>query len=155
MSAFSELNPEQIAAVKSCRHQPLVVLAGPGSGKTTTLIRRCVWIEGELQRCGGAKFNVTFLIVTFSKNSSLEMDDRLRRLAGQAQALTARIEVSTYHSFSYKLIMKHWTKLGFERCPNFCSNRDSFRYMKVMLFGEPLTTSIITISIVLISIRKP
>jgi hypothetical protein len=27
--------------------------------------------------------------------------------------------------------------------------------MKVMLFGEPLTTSIITISIVLISIRKP
>ncbi|MGB8880026.1 MAG: UvrD-helicase domain-containing protein, partial [Solirubrobacteraceae bacterium] len=70
---FQELNPEQRAAV---RHPggPLLILAGAGTGKTTTLCGRVAWLVGE----GIAPERI--LLLTFTRRAAREMLQRARAL---------------------------------------------------------------------------
>lgn len=87
------LNEAQVAAV-SHRSGPALVLAGPGSGKTTVITHRSVAIAKEIQRPS------RLLSVTFTRAAGLEMMRRYCTLAGIAQPKPGDVPVfQTVHAF--------------------------------------------------------
>jgi len=80
------LNPEQRRAAEAVRG-PVCILAGAGSGKTTTITRRIAW-----QVASGAVRSHEILAVTFTDKAATEMRSRLARLGVEG------VEARTFHS---------------------------------------------------------
>jgi DNA helicase-2/ATP-dependent DNA helicase PcrA len=91
---FDGLNPEQRRAVEAVRG-PVCILAGAGSGKTTTITRRVAQ-----QVASGAFEPGQILAVTFTDKAATEMRERLASLG--VTGVTAR----TFHSAA--LAQLHW-----------------------------------------------
>ncbi|MEV7545080.1 ATP-dependent DNA helicase [Streptomyces sp. NPDC089915] len=76
---------------------PLLVLAGPGTGKTTTLV------EAAAARVEAGTDPARVLILTFSRKAAVELRDRAALRLGGARAPQA----TTFHSFCYGLVRAH------------------------------------------------
>ncbi|MEU6310211.1 UvrD-helicase domain-containing protein [Streptomyces sp. NPDC047014] len=76
---------------------PLLVLAGPGTGKTTTLV------EAVAARVEAGADPARILILTFSRKAAVELRDRAALRLGGARAPQA----TTFHSFCYGLVRAH------------------------------------------------
>ncbi|MFJ4078785.1 ATP-dependent helicase [Streptomyces iakyrus] len=76
---------------------PLLVLAGPGTGKTTTLV------ESVAERVARGGDPERVLVLTFSRRAAVELRDRMARRTGAARAPRA----TTFHSFCYALVRAH------------------------------------------------
>jgi uncharacterized protein (TIGR00375 family) len=90
------LNPQQQAAVRVI-DTPLILVAGPGAGKTRTLTYR---IAALIQEQGATP--ETILAITFTNKATAEMSQRLAVLLGPAVA--GRIVVKTFHAFGAMLL---------------------------------------------------
>jgi superfamily I DNA/RNA helicase len=75
---------------------PLLVLAGPGTGKTTTLVEA---IATRIERDGAAPDAI--LALTFSRKAAEQLRDRVTARIGRT---TTASMCSTFHSFAYGLI---------------------------------------------------
>ena len=94
-AAFVQLNPQQRLAVETIEG-PVMVLAGPGTGKTQVVALR---VANILKRTQMRPSNI--LCLTFSTSGATAMRERLRSLIGpDAYAVT----VSTIHGFCNTLI---------------------------------------------------
>ena len=89
------LNAEQLRAVKHTGG-PLLIIAGPGTGKTRTLTHR---IAHLIAKKGVSPQNV--LAVTFTNKAAAEMRDRLKRLMADPPDLPL---VATLHSFCFGIL---------------------------------------------------
>jgi DNA helicase-2/ATP-dependent DNA helicase PcrA len=87
---------------------PQMLEAGPGTGKTRTLIGRVLWLLTQ-----GVKAE-NILILTFSNKAADELRQRVKRFAPEESNL---IEVETFHSFGLQLLRKHGTKIGLSAKP--------------------------------------
>ncbi|WP_326672308.1 ATP-dependent helicase [Streptomyces sp. NBC_01257] len=76
---------------------PLLVLAGPGTGKTTTLV------EAVAARVARGADPARMLILTFSRKAAVELRDRMAARLGAARGPQA----TTFHSFCYALVRAH------------------------------------------------
>jgi DNA helicase-2/ATP-dependent DNA helicase PcrA len=98
-SCLHNLNREQLKAVKHVEG-PCMVLAGPGTGKTTVITSRIAnLIESKAVR------PENILVVTFSRAASNEMKERYGRLS-----MTWRgrdVSFGTFHSIFYKLLRQY------------------------------------------------
>ncbi|MGA5413166.1 ATP-dependent helicase [Streptomyces pseudogriseolus] len=79
------------------RSGPLLVLAGPGTGKTTTLVES---VAARIARGGDPE---RILVLTFSRKAAVELRDRMALRIGAARAPQA----TTFHSFCYALVRAH------------------------------------------------
>ncbi len=79
------------------RSGPLLVLAGPGTGKTTTLVES---VADRIARGGDPE---RILVLTFSRKAAVELRDRMALRMGAARAPRA----TTFHSFGYALVRAH------------------------------------------------
>ncbi|MET7294392.1 ATP-dependent DNA helicase [Streptomyces griseoloalbus] len=79
------------------RTGPLLVLAGPGTGKTTTLVES---VAARIARGGDPE---RILVLTFSRRAAVELRDRMALRIGAARAPQA----TTFHSFCYALVRAH------------------------------------------------
>ncbi|MEV5612050.1 ATP-dependent DNA helicase [Streptomyces sp. NPDC052225] len=84
-------------AVVDHAHGPLLVLAGPGTGKTTTLV------EAVSARIAQGTEPGRILVLTFSRKAAVELRDRMALRIGAARAPQA----TTFHSFCYALVRAH------------------------------------------------
>jgi superfamily I DNA/RNA helicase/RecB family exonuclease len=80
---------------------PLLVLAGPGTGKTTTLVEAIV---DRIERRGASPESV--LALTFSRKAAEQLRDRVTSRIGRTMATGLS---STFHSFAYGLVRAHST----------------------------------------------
>lgn len=95
-----KLNDEQREAV--CHTAgPLVVFAGPGSGKTTVLTCRAAYLM-QVERVSAAKM----LIVTFTRAAAAEMQNRLAAMPGIGQQNIRAAEIGTFHSVFMRMLMQ-------------------------------------------------
>ncbi|WP_036225450.1 ATP-dependent DNA helicase [Marmoricola sp. URHB0036] len=78
---------------------PLLVLAGPGTGKTTTLVEAIV---DRIENRGASADSV--LALTFSRKAAEQLRDRVTARLGRTTSTTL---CSTFHSFAYGLIRKY------------------------------------------------
>ncbi|MEV1062464.1 ATP-dependent DNA helicase [Streptomyces sp. NPDC050263] len=76
---------------------PLLVLAGPGTGKTTTLV------ESVAARIAGGDDPARILVLTFSRKAAVELRDRMAQRMGASRAPQA----TTFHSYCYALVRAH------------------------------------------------
>ena len=96
------LTPEQYAAVS--HHQgPLLVLAGPGSGKTRVITHR---IASLIQ--AGVPAN-QILGITFTNKASDEMGERVQQLIPGI-----RVEISTFHKFCVRILRRYGRAVGLD-----------------------------------------
>lgn len=107
---YTKLNPEQYDAVTHTEG-PQLIIAGAGSGKTTTLTYRLAHIidKGVDPR--------RILLLTFTNKAANEMVQRAMKLLGWDENSlnpgAPRVNGSTYHSFCNKLISNYKSRLGF------------------------------------------
>jgi DNA helicase-2/ATP-dependent DNA helicase PcrA len=97
------LNANQRQAVE-WGDRPLLVLAGPGSGKTAVLTLR---IANLIRNSPDENFRI--LGLTFTVKAATEMQNRIRDLLGED---TKRIQLRTFHSFCTDLLRQHGSQLG-------------------------------------------
>jgi len=154
-TAFS---PDQLEAI-TAPLEPGLIVAGAGSGKTTVMCARVVWLVGR-----GLVRPEHVLGLTFSRKAAAELSGRvrvaLRRLAPafrpagppgdtglpDADLWSPEIHeptVSTYHAYAGELITEHGLRLGFE--PDLRVVSDASRYQlaaRVVTAAAGLQTSL-------------
>ncbi len=98
LDSYEELNPEQKQAVNTT-DGPVLVIAGPGTGKTQLLSTRVGHI---LATTDAIPQNI--LCLTYTDSGAATMNDRLAKLIGRD---SQNVTVSTYHSFGSELIQAY------------------------------------------------
>ncbi|WP_441250357.1 UvrD-helicase domain-containing protein [Kitasatospora sp. McL0602] len=107
-------NPEQVKAI-GAPMEPAVIVAGAGSGKTTVMAARVVWLVGS-----GAVGPEEVLGLTFTNKAAGELAERVRTALLRARVLDpneetlGEPEISTYHAFAGRLLKEHGLRIGIE-----------------------------------------
>lgn len=91
---YMEFNKAQLNAIKHT-YGPMLLLAGPGSGKTTVLTHR---IMNMTEVMGISPDNI--LVITFTKAAANEMKSRYEKLCGQRRGVT----FGTFHSVFFWML---------------------------------------------------
>ena len=97
-SNYSKLNPEQKEAVDTI-DGPVMVLAGPGAGKTQLLALR---VANILKKTDTRPFNI--LCLTFTDSGAKNMKERLATIIGPD---AYKINISTFHGFASQMMNLH------------------------------------------------
>ena len=105
-SLLAALDPEQRTAAEIV-DAPLLIVAGPGTGKTRTLTHRLAHLVAER----GAPPE-SCLAVTFSRRAAAEMEERLAALV---PGVAGRLLVTTFHGFGLTLLREHFGAAGLAR----------------------------------------
>ncbi|MGI8647983.1 MAG: DNA helicase UvrD [Acidimicrobiales bacterium] len=104
----------QQAAIISAPLQPLLVVAGAGSGKTETMAARVIWLVAN-----GLVRPEEVLGLTFTRKAAGELAGRLSRRLTQLAARglleqTGDPVVSTYHAYALRIVAEHGIRAGYE-----------------------------------------
>ena len=102
---------QQLAAI-TAPLEPSVIIAGAGSGKTTVMAARVVWLVGS-----GAVRPDQVLGLTFTRKAAGELGTRVRRALAAAGLLDdegAEELILTYDAFAGRLVAEHALMLGIE-----------------------------------------
>jgi len=101
--------PEQLAAIIAPL-APGLVVAGAGSGKTTVMAARVVWLVGT-----GQVAPEKVVGLTFTNKAAAELAQRITALLRRAGLpVDDEPRVSTYHAFAGRLVSEHGLRLGIE-----------------------------------------
>ena len=101
--SLDQLNASQRKAVE-WGEGPMLVLAGPGSGKTHVLTIRTANLINKSQE---ESFRV--LGLTFTVKAANEMKDRIEKYLGE---YSRRVQIRTFHSFCTDLLRQHGSHIG-------------------------------------------
>ncbi len=88
-------NPVQISAVGMPVEDYMLILAGPGSGKTTVIVHRCAYLL-EVEQIPARQI----LVLCFNHSSAVLLKKRLSKLVGRA---AKGVTVATYHGAAMRL----------------------------------------------------
>lgn len=91
------INPAQERAIMHT-NGPIRVLAGPGSGKTFTIVRRILYLT-EIKKISPNKI----LVITFTKAAALEMQSRFLK---EIRRSYSAVNFGTFHSIYYQIISR-------------------------------------------------
>src|SRR6516164_5922826 len=112
---LATLNPEQRHAVEHSGDQPLLIIAGAGSGKTNTLAHRVAHLI--VQRADPRRM----MLLTFSRRAAAEMSRRVERIAVQVMPEHGRLMVDaltwsgTFHAIGNRLLREYCDQIGLDR----------------------------------------
>jgi DNA helicase-2/ATP-dependent DNA helicase PcrA len=122
MDLLEALNPQQQKAV-SASDGPVLVLAGPGSGKTRVLTRRVAWLVLEQDV---APWRI--MAVTFTNRAAREMRERLERLLGPSRARS--LTLGTFHGACARILRREAEAAGIPRDYAIFDADDQLRLVK-------------------------
>ncbi|MFI6001874.1 UvrD-helicase domain-containing protein [Streptomyces sp. NPDC051366] len=143
--------PEQLACI-TAPAAPQVIVAGAGSGKTTVMAARVVWLVGT-----GAVAPEQVLGLTFTNKAAGELAERVRKAlaragisdpdpspAGFAGTPTAEADaaggeprISTYHAFAGQLLKDHGLRIGLEPSARLLADATRFQLAARVLREAP------------------
>ncbi|MFE9563290.1 UvrD-helicase domain-containing protein [Streptomyces sp. NPDC006487] len=135
--------PEQMACV-TAPPAPQVIVAGAGSGKTTVMAARVVWLVGT-----GAVAPEQVLGLTFTNKAAGELAERVRTAlarAGitdpdpspaEADSAGGEPRISTYHAFAGQLLKDHGLRIGLEPSARLLADATRFQLAARVLREAP------------------
>ena len=106
MDALTSLNPAQREAVEAC-DGPLLIIAGPGSGKTRVITNR---IAHLISSCGVSPRDI--LAVTFTNKAAREMQERVSRELGHS---SDGLSIGTFHAICCRILRADGQAVGLSR----------------------------------------
>ncbi|MDX6421308.1 MAG: hypothetical protein QOG28_5928 [Trebonia sp.] len=106
---------------------PLLVLAGPGTGKTTTIVAA---VAERIERRGIDPSRI--LVLTFSRKAAGELRDRITARLGRT---TSEPLALTFHSYAYALVRREFVLAG-DQPPRLLSAPEQLLEIRRMLRGE-------------------
>ncbi|MCW2748957.1 MAG: hypothetical protein JWR83_67 [Aeromicrobium sp.] len=120
-----DYTPAQMAAITAGLDQPSAIIAGAGSGKTTVMAARVVWLVGHL---GVAPEKI--LGLTFTNKAAAQLGQKVRAdLERLGMEFDGEPTTSTYHAFAGQLIAEHGLRLGIEPDLRLVSDASRFQRM--------------------------
>jgi len=122
MDLLEGLNPQQQKAV-TASDGPVLVLAGPGSGKTRVLTQRVAWLVRELDV---APWRI--MAVTFTNKAAREMRERLELLLGPSHARS--LTLGTFHATCARILRREAEAAGIPRDYAIFDADDQLRLVK-------------------------
>ncbi len=105
MDILAELNPAQREAVEAISG-PVLILAGPGSGKTRVIAYRIAYL---IKVCGVSPRRI--MAVTFTNKAAREMEERLQRLVS---GLVRELTLGTFHAICARILRQNGKPLGID-----------------------------------------
>ncbi len=121
-------SPAQLEAI-TAPLEPGVIIAGAGSGKTTVMAARVVWLVGT-----GAVRPEEVLGLTFTRKAAAELSTRVRTalvrsgvVADGGVAESGEQLIMTYDAFAARLVAEHGLRLGFEADPTMLTGATRYR----------------------------
>ena len=121
------LNTAQREAV-TAGEQPVLVLAGAGSGKTRVLVHRAAWL---VSAHGASPWNL--FAVTFTNKAANEMRTRIETLLDTA---TRQLWIGTFHGLAHRLLRRHWQEAGLRQDFQILDTADQLRLIKRLMNDE-------------------
>ncbi len=118
---FDELNDAQREAV-AAPPQPLLVLAGAGSGKTRVLTSRIAYLVDAHQVSP-----LSILAVTFTNKASREMRSRIEDMLGIPMG---GMWIGTFHGLAHRLLRQHYEEAGLPQAFQILDSDDQLRMIK-------------------------
>ena len=129
------LNTAQREAV-TAGAQPVLVLAGAGSGKTRVLVHRAAWLVAAH---GASAWNL--YAVTFTNKAANEMRTRIETLL---ETPTRQLWIGTFHGLAHRLLRRHWNEAGLRQDFQILDASDQLRLIKRLLNDERVDERMIT-----------
>src|SRR3989338_2835709 len=113
---YKKLNKAQKEAVDTL-DGPVMVVAGPGTGKTQILALRIgnILLKTDIKADG-------ILCLAFTNAAVGAMKERLKRYIGEA---SEQVNIFTFHSFGMKVIEEHYKFLGLKEKPRLLEDTDT------------------------------
>lgn len=118
------LNETQLEAVK-ITDGPLLILAGPGSGKTRVITYKIAYL---LEQEKAKPWEV--LAITFTNKAAKEMKERLHNLIEED---IKGMQISTFHSFGLRVIKEYYDFFGLDRTFTIIDESDSISLIKKII----------------------
>lgn len=121
-------NQEQQTAIQA-GPGPVLVVAGPGTGKTHTLINRIAWLveQGENPR--------HILAVTFTRRAAQELQDRLLHILAHTRGQNVSLpRADTLHALAFD----YWTA-AYDEAPTLLSEESAFRAFREANAEQPVS----------------
>jgi DNA helicase-2/ATP-dependent DNA helicase PcrA len=122
---LAPLNDAQLRAVTH-PPGPLEVIAGPGSGKTRTLVARIAWLIAT-----GRAQPPEICALAFMNDAARELRERLAGELGEQVA--AQVTATTTHRLGYKILRAHATRFGRAQRTSIWTGEDSRRALTTVL----------------------
>jgi len=120
-STLSESKDDGQESAVIHRERPFLLQAGPGTGKTKTLVKRVSsLIEDGVDPA-------SILILTFSNRAAGELVERLANVSPEA---APKIWVGTFHAFGLDLIRRYSEKFGLPPSPRLFDRSDSIDFLQ-------------------------
>jgi DNA helicase-2/ATP-dependent DNA helicase PcrA len=105
MDVLAGLNPAQKKAVETI-DGPLLIVAGPGSGKTRVITHRVAYL---IKVCGVNPHRI--MAVTFTNKAAREMAERLEKLLGQT---AGDLTLGTFHAICARILRQEGKAIGLD-----------------------------------------
>ncbi|MFC1915817.1 ATP-dependent helicase [Chloroflexota bacterium] len=126
MDILAELNPAQREAVEAISG-PVLILAGPGSGKTRVITHRIAYL---IKVCGVSPRRI--MAVTFTNKAAREMAERLHRLVSGA---VGDLTVGTFHAICARILRREGKTISVNSGFVIYDNEDQLSLIKRGLQG--------------------
>lgn len=133
--------PEQTACI-TAPPAPQVIVAGAGSGKTTVMAARVVWLVGT-----GQVAPEQVLGLTFTNKAAGELAERVRKALVRAGVTDPDLldqenppgepRISTYHAFAGQLLTDHGLRIGLEPTARLLADATRFQLAARVLKEAP------------------
>jgi DNA helicase-2/ATP-dependent DNA helicase PcrA len=125
---LQDLNSQQLEAVLATEG-PILILAGPGSGKTKTLTSRIAYLISK-----GVPVE-QILALTFTNKAAEEMKTRISALIPNSkfQIPNSSLFAGTFHSFAAKILRANASKLGYQKTFSILDDGDALSLIKELL----------------------
>jgi DNA helicase-2/ATP-dependent DNA helicase PcrA len=111
------------------RGSPFLLQAGPGTGKTRTLVKTVLKLLEE------GVHPSAILILTYSNRAAGELSERIALAAGEA---STKIWTGTFHAFGLDLLRRYHDKLGLPPQPPLFDKSDAVAVLEDLLPTMPL-----------------
>ena len=128
---MDKVNDEQEKVVVAPLNCINIVTAGPGSGKTSVLVNRGLFLLNNSNDS-----NHMILLLTYSREACNQLKERLQKANHMNNSDLNRFKVETYHSLSLQLIKRYYNLCGYTSSPKKASDKEILQLIDTFMISN-------------------